>query len=133
MNLNRFLISCICAFLAGCTRGESNTVEQVLDASRQAYQVALGQPTAELQGKLSPVVTAIEKVASGEASKTEAQGLSDTLLDLVNHAGYTQRPSFTEIAYSLRESELKDPQSKVIASRMYRLLAAEMASTRFGL
>ena len=133
MKLNRLVIAIVLACLAACIRGESSSVEQVLEMSRAAYQSSALPLPSDLDGKLSPVVKGIEKIADGEAVRDDARALSDHLLDLVTHAGYTQRPSFTELAFTLREAELKAPQSKVLASRLYRLLAAEMSSTRFGL
>jgi len=144
-NLVRFALGAALVLgLTGCMpRGETKTLAEVLSSAQARYSdvskaglpadvtAVLDKVSADLQA-----LTASDDVA-GAAEKVAAVG--DSIAGLVNKAGFTSRAALNEISLQYRAlgsgaaDSITPAQVKLLASRTYSVLAAELETTKFAL
>ncbi len=141
VDVMRYLISLLIALtITSCApRGETKTLDQILDNARVRYQEAFDagvQGEGDLQTQLASLSSSLEKLLSA-SDAAQAQEVEDTLRELILHAGFTTRPAMNELSsqYALlaEESEVAPERKKLLVSRTYRMLARELETTRFRL
>ncbi|MFM1847273.1 MAG: hypothetical protein RL417_747 [Pseudomonadota bacterium] len=144
-NLVRFALGVVVLFgAAGCMpRGETESLGDVLATAEARYRAI---SKSELPTDVS---AALEKVAAELSGLTSAEdmngatgkiaALGESLSALVTKAGFTSRPALNEIALQYRMlgsasgDSLTPAQVKLLASRTYSVLAAELETTKFSL
>lgn len=130
----------------GCQRGESKSLSEVYTTSRSAFVSApksdVPQNAAVMLEKISAGLDGISDGAkAGNTTATEkARELATLLSDLSEHVNPTVRPAMAELVSQYLEMSSAPtgvatgaPQARLLASRTYRLLAAELSSTKFRL
>jgi hypothetical protein len=139
--------------VSGCEpRGETITLNEVLERSKADYREAVEQASGKLgqdiKGHLERVVTSVESLIEaekGNALKNPAltktsEDVAHLLDELTTAAGYTSRPALGELAIKFRnlstimtEGEAVGPEVRLLASQVYTLLASELEAVKFGL
>lgn len=131
--------------VTGCgPRGESHTVEQILNDARVAYQTASGKVATGEATTLKTLQGSLDKLAGiggGGDAKVIANEVADSLTNLITRAGYTARPAMSELIHQYRSvagdsssaSSIGAPNLKLLAARTYSLIAAELNTTQFKL
>lgn len=125
--------------LNGCVRGETKTLNEVLQLSRQRYQAvsnraqeatlgqSLGGLTATLEGILAKADKAVQQQHAGK--------IAEQLTTLLPRTGYTTRPAMREIIkqYMVLSSsaDLTPAEVELLVSRTYSMLATELETTAF--
>lgn len=135
------LLIALCLAAAACEpRGETRSLSDVFETSKRRFtdsksaNVPQG-PSAALQA-IPPL---IEQLATqlGPQSPKIAGEVADLLNSLVDHAGYTSRPGFTELInqyrmMTIQRSEGEQAAARLLVARTYSLLASELETTRFS-
>ena len=131
--------------VAGCgPRGESHTVEQILNDARVAYQTSSNKIATGDAVALKSLESSLDKLAGiggGGDAKVIANDVANTLTNLIVRAGYTARPAMSELINQYRSvagdksvsSSIGAPNLKLLAARTYSLIAAELNTTQFKL
>lgn len=133
----------------GCLpRGETQNLNDILVQARDRYRAAEQSSTSpsvkELLTQVVEKLAAIEKVQDPAQLKPASQEISLLLAGLLPHAGYTVRPSFSEIVAQYRalgngapvttDSSLPGaPEIRLLIVRTYTLLASELETGKFAL
>ena len=134
----------VTAVSACAPRGEQHSVDQVLTTNRDLYlSMSSAAVPADVHEALNQLTASLDELAGlkGQAAVASdaTKGVADTLSNLVDKAGYTQRAAMGELISQYRALssnatlESGAPQLKLIAARTYRLLGSELTSTKFGL
>ena len=133
----------VCA--VGCgPRGESHTVEQILDDARVSYQAASTKVPSADAATLKSLQTSLDKLAGlggGGDAKAVAGEIANSLNGLMTRAGYTVRPAMAELISQYRtvaadtasKVSIGSPNLKLLAARTYSLLSAELTTSQFRL
>jgi hypothetical protein len=133
----------VCA--VGCgPRGESHTVEQILDDARVSYQSASTKVPSADAATMKSLQTSLDKLAGlggGGDAKVVAGDIANSLNGLITRAGYTARPAMAELISQYRTVaadtastvSIGAPNLKLLAARTYSLLSAELTTTQFRL
>lgn len=131
--------------LVSCApRGESKSVAQLLaDAKAKYSSTSKAGLDAGVDKSLTDLVAKLAVIEKGDdaaAVKNSAKEVALILNPLVEKAGYTQRPAMNELAQqfmALSESSADHASlsgsSRLLASRTYMLLAAELETLKFKL
>jgi hypothetical protein len=119
-------------------------LEQIFTDARSAYtsaapkaNTAVGEALKQLNGNLERLAG----IGGGGDAREVSQQVAADLDSLTGKAGYTQRPSMTELISQYRSintnaeapTTLGAPQLKLLVARTYQLLASEIATTNFKL
>lgn len=127
----------------GCApRGESHTVDQILNDARSAYKEVSVQVAPEVDSALKTLTQSLDRLAGlqgGGDARQVSSGVVDNLSGLVSRAGYTQRAAMTELINQYRTIStsqgapltLGAPNLKLVVARTYTILSSELASTKF--
>jgi hypothetical protein len=140
------VIFCLCAF-AGCApRGETNTLDEILRASKERYlSASKNTPSSpEVSGKLKELdglLNSLESPKDASTINVNSQAVAGALQPLILHAGLTSRPALTEISEQYRAFSAKDLRDfaaqrsamRLLVSRTYSALASELEAVRFSL
>jgi len=130
--------------LAACTRGESKTIEELVEISKERISESMTE--AEMVGeeairaevsKLQDDLTAL--LQSAEAGDMVASlglnSVAEQINSLLPKAGATSRSSLTELSKQFQilggGTEAQSDQVKVLIARTFHSLASEMESTKF--
>lgn len=129
--------------VTGCgPRGESHTIEQILNDARANYSDMSAQVAPEIGAALKTLTSSLDKLAGlgggGDARQVSA-GVAEGLTNLLPKAGFTQRPAMAELVNQYRALSsatgapltLGAPNLKLVAARTYSILSAELTSTKF--
>jgi hypothetical protein len=143
---NTLLLAPLVAVLSvtsGCYRGESNSLGEVVASARSAYisTVKSGVP-APFASTIEKTAAALDRLAglsgtiAGTVARDTAREVGVNLAALIEHANPTVRPAMAELMkqYVVASDgvvEAGSPQIRLLVSRTYRLLAAEMTSSKF--
>lgn len=139
--------------LSSCApRGETSSVDQIFNAARSRFDVALASASgsAESSGlsevaraKLGQVTKALDVLVADGASvekSAAAQEVQAAFSELLPVAGYTSRPTLAELgkqyetlAEGLRSNQVDSATVKLAAMRAYTVLASELETTKFAL
>jgi hypothetical protein len=138
----------VIAFLmvtSGCYRGESNSLGEVVASAKSAYTSTskAGVP-APMASTVEKTVAALDRLAglsgtvAAAAARDSAREVGANLASLIEHANPTVRPAMAEltkqyVAASEGSIEAGSPHVRLLVSRTYWLLAAEMTSSKFRL
>ncbi|MBN8547829.1 MAG: hypothetical protein J0M12_00790 [Deltaproteobacteria bacterium] len=138
--LKRLALAVCVLSLSACPRGETKTLGQVYDGSKQRFvavqNAAVPQDVAQ---PLKDINARLEQISGQEgvqASQTASE-LAGLLAPLTVRAGYTARPGMGEVIteYRMLSQEgaaVKNPTVKLLAARTYSLLASELETTKFS-
>lgn len=132
------------AGLVGCMpRGETRTLAEVLAAAQARYaDASKAGVSSEVAAMLEKVNVDLQALTSSEdltGANDEVAAIGEAIAALVSKAGFTSRTALNEIALQYRTlgggpvETLSAAQVKLLASRTYSLLAAELETTKFGL
>lgn len=147
----RFFLALSLLVVCGCEpRGETKTLQQVLELARNAFEQAKGGSVAldpEISGVVSKLTSNFEiLLTSTDMSAVQAKcgEIADALAQVVTRAGFTARPAFGELINEFRTLGSAAPNGgtadfaannraplRLLVARTYRLLASELAATRF--
>ena len=135
--------------VSGCApRGESQSLSDILDQSRERFRLAeLKVGDSPIKAQLSAVsqkLNEIEKVQDPTILKPATTELKNGLIALLPHAGYTVRPAFSEIVNQYQaisngsqittDSALPgSPEVRLLVARTYTILASELETGKFSL
>lgn len=141
----RLFLVLVLVAAAGCApRGETQSVAEILAESKAKYagmskegiDPAASKALADLTAKLEEM----EKSSDTASLKASAKNAARSLAILNDKAGYTQRPALGELTAEFRGfGENAAPNadlsatSKLLVSRTYMLLAAELETLKFKL
>lgn len=133
----------VCA--VGCgPRGESHTVEQILDDARVSYQAVSTKALSSDASALKTLQTSLDKLAGlggGGDAKVVAGDIANSLNALITKSGFTVRPAMAELISQYRtvaadtasKVSIGAPNLKLLAARTYSLLTAELSTSQFRL
>jgi hypothetical protein len=130
--------------LGGCLpRGETKTLNEVVSIAQSRYAATSkeGLPV-DVSSAITSIAENLSVLAAGDdvvAVQPKIVALGEAIAGLVEHAGFTSRPALSELATQYRvlggasADQLSAPQLRLLASRTYSALAAELETTRFAL
>lgn len=135
------LVGLLLGALNACApRGETNTIDEILESSQSRYQTALKQDVnPALKGDLALVTSYLDNVLTAEDLKLSSEELSKKLYALTSHAGFTSRPAMNELARQYTELAVSggtdggEGRRKLLVSRTYTILAQELETMKFRL
>ena len=132
-------------FVTGCApRGESHTVDQILNDARTSYSAMKVAVNPEVGSSLQALSGSLDKLAGlgggGDARQVSAS-IAESLNTLMPKAGATQRAAMAELITQYRSistgtgapTSVGAPNLKLVAARTYSLMSAELTSTKFRL
>ena len=138
-----FLSILACLLISSCApRGETRTLDEILDGSRQRYQEALaGGVEGDLNTQLTGLASRLEQLLSSDNSAGSgaiAEEVETSLRDLILHSSFTTRPAMGELTsqFALFSGDSNgggDERKKLLVSRTYSMLARELETSRFRL
>lgn len=152
--MNKFIaLAVVLAFssaaLNACApRGESQNLSDILTQSRDRYRISEKSISdTERKGQLTQLaerLNQIEKVQDPEALKPATAEIKAALSQLLKHAGYTVRPSLSELisqyqaiangsAVTTDPSLPGSPEVRLLLVRTYSVLATELETGKFSL
>lgn len=161
-SLVRFsLVAAVVLCASACEpRGETLTLDRVLERAREKYQSALASVNAgagkdggaalppEVAARLKSVTDELEGMVrqagvdpSAEVARSAGQ-VSEALADLAQSAGYTSRPAMGELVSQLEAlagsaaaegKSFDGSKARLVASRVYSLLSSELEGVKFSL
>ncbi len=122
-------------------RGETKSLDQVLELARDAYK---SSPRSNLVGETGAQIDSLtskleQSINSGEDRQASFSETASILLALSSRSGMTSRAALGELASQFRtlsaaeKANITDAQAKLLASRVYHLLAAELNGSSFRL
>lgn len=133
------------AFVSGCApRGESHSVEQILNDARAAYSGMSQDVSPDVSTALKSLTGSLDKLAGlgggGDARQVSAN-VAEGLNSLITRSGFTQRPAMAELINQYRTlststgapTALGAPNLKLVVARTYTILTSELTSTKFKL
>ena len=148
--MRKFILSTLPALalvtsLVGCApRGETRTLEEVLDTARSRYiEQARGEQVEPLKTTLLDLSKSLEVMtaANGAVGQVapDASKVADTLTTLVRTSGYTSRASMGEIIMQHRvlgsdaaKGEVNSARVKLLVARTYNVPTSELETTKFA-
>ncbi len=128
----------VVALLTGCLRGETKSLSEIFEASRNKFvDASKDSVSPDVNEALKDVTNELTQLTSSETvSKETISKIEESLSALLPLAGYTVRPSFTEVRNQFLEASDKDisaAQAKMLATRAYNILNEELSQGRFQL
>jgi hypothetical protein len=131
--------------VVGCgPRGESDTLEGLLATAKYRYQRSMranvGGEVKTILDQMSPKLEALASAKSGSQLPSLAEGTANDLSSVIHRASYTNRPAMAELVNQYRimaeagqasEQAVDAAAVKLLTSRTYQLLAAELETTKF--
>lgn len=138
------VITILVAGLVGCKpRGETKTLAEVLAAAQARYaDASKAEVPSEVAGMLDKVNADLQALISSDdltGATDKLAAIGEAIAALVSKAGFTSRTALSEVAVQYRTlsgasgETLTAAQVKLLASRTYAILAAELETTKFGL
>jgi hypothetical protein len=131
--------------ISGCApRGESHTVDQILNDARTSYTEMKVDVSPDVNTSLKTLTGSLDKLAGlgggGDARQVSAS-IADSLTTLMPKAGLTQRSAMAELINQYRSiststgtpTSVGAPNLKLVVARTYSLMSAELTSTKFRL
>ena len=155
--MNKALLSALFVTLSciGCTRGESNSLDEIVGDSKARFSDAahgsLSRVPETVRGDLSDLASRLEDFSRQSAAtslNSEAADISRRILALVPHSGFTSRPALTQLAtqyaafgnvegVGTEQVEAAASGSvgerQLLSARTFSALAAELEGTAFSL
>jgi hypothetical protein len=138
-------VSLAILLMSGCApRGETKSLQQVLEAARSQYvELVRNEKSEPLKATLIDLAKNLEDMvaANGESAPiaSATSQVVDKLSALIATAGYTSRASMGEILMQHRvvledasRGTVNSARIKLLAARTYSLLSSELATTRFA-
>lgn len=138
------IVLCACA-----PRGETRSLQEVLEASQQRFAAAW---EGELSSEARPILEGVKAQLSAAINASDpdvlagiSKDISQKLALLKPYAGYPTRPALIEIRSQYAQisqqpggleggnSQQIQARVKLLVSRTYALLASELETTRFRL
>ena len=142
--IRKIILSSFLLSLSACPRGETNTLEQVLNDAQKRFEkfsVEQTQVPADVKQTLDLVSKDLKAFISSADTEKPAQAiaLANKIDDMISNASFTVRPALTEVSKQLRELSLEnklavtdlEARAKLLASRAYSALAGELQTTGF--
>ena len=136
------LASLMLGSMTGCgPRGETKSLNEILTIAQTEFAEQL--PNAgEVKSNLAKIQNSLELLVNDQsdlnAVSQAAGSVADEMQLLISRAGYTSRPSFTELVNQFRDLRAEASEGsaaanklKLIATRTYGALASELATTKF--
>lgn len=129
---------------SGCLpRGETKTLSEVIVIAQKRYAATSkdGLP-ANVAATLTGISAHLDVLVTTDdiaAAQPKVAAVGESLATLVGHAGFTSRPSLNELAMQYRvlgsapKEQVTTANLRLLASRTYSALAAELETTRFTL
>lgn len=143
--LSLFIAVTSLVVVSGCApRGESHSVEQILNDARSAYSEMSQDVAPDVATALKSLTGAMDKLAGlgggGDARQVSAS-IADGLNSLMTRSGFTQRAAMAELINQYRTlsaatgapTALGAPNLKLVVARTYTILTSELTSTKFKL
>ena len=134
------LVLTIISVSACAPRGESKTLEEVLQLSQDRYSEASEEAgSVKVAGVLKQTSRHLESLLGGDPTGQSKlmYETANLLSDLTQNAGYTSRPAMTELVNQYRElghiGRAERDQVALLVSRTYSILASELETTKFQL
>lgn len=140
-----FLVAIVFCVVSCAPRGETKSLDEVLDNSRMLYRSHhLDSINQDLSARINGATGAVEKSIAALSDREQLvltlAGISADLAMLTTHAGVTSRPAMSELATQYRElaavdgdQPITEGQVKLLGARTYLLLSSELSTTRFSL
>ncbi len=140
----------VCLCLVSCApRGETNSLDQILESARTRY-LSLGTAgvAPEVGKSLKSIATSLADLEKPLALPQYAQkstAVAELLAALNGRAGYTSRASLAELASQYRgmasqanqgssiDAKAQLARTRLLVARTYNLLASELETTGFAL
>ena len=120
--------------LTSCApRGEYKTVDSLLAISKERYAKVASIET-PAKAELAPLTEKLERVLKDQQLAAE---IAATLRKLTNKAGYPSRPAMSELVLQYENiatnpsALINEASLKLLTSRTFNLLAAELQTTAF--
>jgi hypothetical protein len=137
-SLSVIALSCVVILLTGCLRGETKSLSEIFEASRTKFVAASKDSVSpDVNEALNDISTQLTQLTNSDTvSKETLSKVEESLSALLPLAGYTVRPSFTEVRNQFLEATGEDisaSQAKMLATRAYNILNEELAQGRFQL
>lgn len=152
-NINKIIVlsslMLVLVLANGCApRGETQSMSDLLTQARDRFRTAeLKMGESPLKSTISDVaqkLVSIEKIQDPIALKPATGEIKEALTTLLEHAGYTVRPSFAELVAQYRaiangssvttDSSLAgSPEIRLLLVRTYSILASELETGKFSL
>lgn len=131
--------------LSSCApRGETYSLEEVLNMQEQGFRSSL--QSAALAGAISETVNGLQTKlqnitkAAGPEVANQSQQISEDLVSLLPHSGFTSRPAMTELANQFRmlgqdsgAATDRGATVKLLVARTYSILNAELSGVKFAI
>ncbi len=134
---NLLVLGLSCSISACGPRGETRTLDDVLQSSKQRFTNAQGASIPQTQAAiLKEIPGRLEQLAGAatpQSAKTAGE-VADLLSSLISHAGYTARPALAEIVtqYRMLPTAQASAAPRLLVARTYSLLASELETTHFA-
>ncbi len=145
MRMKIFVLTTLILAVQACSpRGETYSLQEVLNGAKVEYKAALLRiHSPEVASSLSEVEQLLIKLEGPQPDQegaSAARSVAAALTTLVPKAGYTTRPAMGQIIDQYRVlgekkagEQVTQAQLKLLVSRTYSLLASELAGTHFAL
>ena len=137
------------SLLACAPRGETRSLDQVLEAARERYGAVSNVPVDPQVGQILTPITQPLSDLENPLALTQFTQMSASLADLLDSldrkAGYTSRASLADIANQYRglssqakgqtniDAKAQLARTRLLIARTYGLLASELETTRFAI
>ncbi len=139
--LNYLFCSLFVVVLSSCApRGETQTMDEILESSVKRYEAALGGDVdPRVKGDLSLVASYLDNILEAREVGDSSRELAEKLYELTAHAGFTARPAIGELAKQYTQlaeqsgEGVKEGRRKLLVSRTYTILAQELETMKFAL
>lgn len=151
MKVIRFSLLCLIlgSLLACAPRGETRSLDQVLEAARERYGAVSNVPVDPHVGQSLKAITQhladLEKPLALPQFSQKSAMVADLLDSLDRKAGYTSRASLADIANQYRglssqangqsniDANAQLARARLLVARTYGLLASELETTKFAI
>lgn len=132
-NRMRWFVLALLVFV-GC-RGESKSIDEILILAKKRYEYSRRADLSPIvQESLKSIESALgDFIESGVVAKDKAKELATVLDSLTKRAGPTSRQPLHELTMQLLSvhSIESEGERKLLASRIYGAIAAELETVRF--
>jgi hypothetical protein len=132
------LVMTLAAMAACGPRGETKSLDEVLQIARDRYEHVKGaQVAGDVRTALDQIGSDLQDLTKAPAA-AKAADVAQLLSSLGTKAAYTTRPALAELVtqYRVMGSDSASAGSparvKLLVSRTYHMLAAEMETTKFA-
>jgi hypothetical protein len=135
--LTTILTITLVTIFSGCLRGESKSLSEIFNNARDRF---LASNKEALNPEVTSAITALtgelDKLTSSESISIENLAkIEESLSTLLPQAGYTIRPSLTEVRNQFLEAtenkNIDVAQAKMLATRAYNIISEELAAGKF--